>query len=252
MSASLPRDGSAFSTLIYEVDGPIARVTLNRPAVLNAYNIAMRDELSEALSAVHADSDLRVLVLRGAGRAFCAGADLSEFGTAPSPTAARHLRFARDPWQLLETLPVPSVAGLHGYTFGSGLEMAMFCDLRIAAEDAQFAMPEVRWGLMPAAGGTQTLPRLCGVTQSLEMTLTGRRVDAREGLKLGLVSKVVAATEIRESVDRLADELATLDRRAVRAARRAVREGLDLRLAEGLRLEARLAAALRASADPQQ
>jgi enoyl-CoA hydratase/carnithine racemase len=234
-----------FVTLIYEVDGPIARITLNRPEALNAYNIAMRDELTQALSAVRDDPDLRVLVLSGAGRAFCAGADLTEFGTAPSPTAARALRFARDPWHLLETLPVPSIAALHGYAFGSGLEMALFCDLRIAAENVELAMPEVRWGLMPAAGGTQTLSRTCGISAALEMTLTARRVTANEALKLGLVSRVVPSGELGTSVDELANELVALDRRAVRAARRAVREGLDLTLSEGIRLEERLADALR-------
>lgn len=239
--------GPPFSTLVYEVDGPVARITLNRPEVLNAYNTAMRDELTEALSAVHDDSDLQLLVLGGAGRAFCAGADLTEFGTAPSPTAARQLRFARDPWSLLEDLPVPSIAALHGYTFGSGLEMALFCDLRVAAEDTELAIPEVRWGLMPAAGGTQTLPRTCLVGRALELALTGRRIGAREALRYGLVSRVVPTDELDADVAQLARELTTVDVRAVRAARRAVREGLDLPLAEGLHLESRFAGSLRAA-----
>jgi enoyl-CoA hydratase/carnithine racemase len=238
----------AFTTLIYEVDGPVARIMLNRPQALNAYNIAMRDELTQALSAVHDDPDLRVLVLSGAGRAFCAGADLAEFGTAPSPTAARALRFVRDPWHLLETLPVPSIAALHGYAFGSGLEMALFCDLRIAAEDTDLALPEVRWGLMPAAGGTQTLSRTCSIGTALEMTLTARRITANEAHTLGIVSRVVPTDELGARVDELAHELLALDAHAVRAARRAVREGLDLPLPEGIRLEERLADALRSRA----
>lgn len=235
----------AFSTLVYEVDGPVARITLNRPEVLNAYNTAMRDELTEALSAVRDDSDLRVLVLGGAGRAFCAGADLTEFGTAPSPIAARQLRFARDPWNLLEDLPVPSIAALHGYAFGSGLEMALLCDLRVAAEGTELAMPEVRWGLMPAAGGTQTLPRMCRMGRALELVLTGRRIGATEALRYGLVSHVVPTDQLDTAVSQLAGELTTLDVSVVRAARRAVREGLDLPLAEGLHLESRLADSLR-------
>ena len=235
-----------FSTIIFTVDGPIARITLNRPETLNAYNVAMRDELTEALSAVHDDPDLRVLVLAGAGRAFCAGADLTEFGTAPSPTAARALRFARDPWALLQTLPVPSIAALHGFTFGSGLEMALFCDLRVAADDVELAMPEVGWGLMPAAGGTQTLPRSCGLSRTLELTLTGRRIRADEAMRLGLVSQVVPVAELEVAVDRAADELVGLDPSAVRLARRAVREGLDLPLSEAIHFESRLAESLRA------
>ena len=237
----------AFSTLLYTVSDAVAHVTLNRPDVLNAYNIAMRDELTEVLSAVRDDPDLRVLVLEGAGRAFCAGADLTEFGTAPSPTAARDLRFTRDPWSLLEALPVPSIAALHGYTFGSGLEMALFCDLRLAADDVELAMPEVRWGLMPAAGGTQTLPRACGLGRTLELTLTGRRIGAVEALRCGLVSRVVPADELDSRVEQLATELAALDRRALQAVRRAVREGLDLLLDDALGLETRLAEPLRSS-----
>jgi len=243
--------GARFETLIFELDGPIARITLNRPAVLNAYNVAMRDELTEALSAVRDDSDVRVLVLAGAGRAFCAGADLSEFGTAPSPTAARRLRFARDLWKLLESLPVPSLAALHGYCFGSGLEMALFCDLRLAADDVELAMPEVRWGLMPAAGGTQTLPRTSGVGAALDLTLTGRRMSADEALMRRLVSRVVPAPELSATVERLATDLATADARAVRSIRRAVREGLDMPLSHALGLEARLAEQLRVEPEIQ-
>jgi enoyl-CoA hydratase/carnithine racemase len=238
---------SKFSTLLYAVEGPIARITLNRPEVLNAYNTAMRDDLTEALSAVRDDSDIRVLLLSGAGRAFCAGADLTEFGAAPSPPAARHLRFARDPWSLLEELPVPSLAALHGYAIGSGLEMALLCDLRIAAEDVELAMPEVRWGLMPAAGGTQSLSRTCLTGRALELAVPGRHIGAHEALRFGLVSRVVPADELATSVDEIADDLAGLDPTAVRAVRRAVREGQDLSLSAGLQLEARLANSLGSS-----
>jgi enoyl-CoA hydratase/carnithine racemase len=110
-----------FETVVYEKRDSVAWLTLNRPAVLNAYNLQMRDELFELLAAVRDDDEVRVCVLRGAGRAFCAGADLTEFGTAPSPTAARRIRFARDVWALLGELPVPTIAVLHGFAFGSGL-----------------------------------------------------------------------------------------------------------------------------------
>ncbi len=248
------RQAGVFTTLIYEVDGPIAHITLNRPEKLNAYNLTMRDELGEVLSAVRDDNDLRGLVIDGAGPAFCAGADLLEFGSAPSPTAARRLRFVRDPWALLEDLPVPSIAALHGYTLGSGLEMALFCDLRIAADDTVIAMPEVQWGLMPAAGGSQTLPRTCGVARALDLALTGRRIDAAEALRIGLISFVVPTDELTSATRRRVNELLELDPRAVRAVRRAVREGPDLPFGDGLKLEARLAAGLRAgdsAAEPQ-
>jgi enoyl-CoA hydratase/carnithine racemase len=241
---------SPFSTVIYEVEGSVARITLNRPNALNAYNTAMRDDLTEVLSALRDDPDVRVLVLGGAGRAFCAGADLTEFGTAPSPLVARSVRFARDPWNLLENLPVPSIAALQGYAFGSGLELALFCDLRVAAEDVELALPEVRWGLMAAAGGTQTLPRTCGVSRALELALCGRRIGASEAFDYRLVSQVVPAEQLSATVDRLAEEIAALDPRAVQVARRAVREGADLPIGDALRLEQRLADSLRTS-DPE-
>src|SRR4051812_13102573 len=238
----------AFDTVVYEKQEAVAWVTLSRPEVLNAYNMRMRDELSEVFAAVRDDADVRVLVLRGAGRAFCAGADLTEFGTAPSPTIGRRIRFARDTWATLAGLPVPSVAALHGYTFGSGLEMALFCDLRLAAAGTEFAMPEVRLGLIPAAGGTQTLSRVGGLGAALDVLLTGRRFDAAEALRLGLVTRVVPAERLMAETTALAGELAALDPRAVRAVRQAVREGVELPLEAGLRLEARLAAGLRRAA----
>jgi enoyl-CoA hydratase/carnithine racemase len=237
-----------FATLCYDtlddVEGAVC-ITLNRPEVLNAYNLRMRDELFEVLQAVRDTPDVRVLVLRGAGRAFCAGADLTEFGTAPSPTAARRVRFARDVWALLGELPVPKIAALHGYAFGSGLEMALFCDLRVAADTTQLALPEVQLGMIPAAGGTQTLPRVAGLGAALDLLLTGRRVDAAEALRLGLVTRVVPAERLDGEVRSLATRIATLDPRAVQAVCRAVREGADIPLDQGLRLEARLAASLR-------
>jgi len=234
-----------FDTIVYEKRDGVAWVTLSRPAVLNAYNMRMRDELYEVFGAIRDDADVRALVLRGAGRAFCAGADLTEFGTAPSPTIARRVRFARDVWGVLAGLKVPSVAALHGFAFGSGLEMALFCDLRLAAADTQLAMPEVRLGMIPAAGGTQTLPRVGGLGAALDVLLTGRRFDAAEALRLGLVTRVVPEERLAAETAALARELTALDPRAVRAVRQAVREGAELPLDQGLRLEARLAAGLR-------
>jgi enoyl-CoA hydratase/carnithine racemase len=238
----------AFETVCYEKRGAVAWVTLNRSAALNAYNLRMRDELFEVFAAVRDDPDARALVLRGAGRAFCAGADLTEFGTAPSPTSARRIRFARDVWALLAELPVPSVAALHGFVFGSGLELALLCDLRLAAADAQLALPEARLGLIPAAGGTQTLPRAVGLAAALDLALSGRRVGAAEALRLGLVARVVPPEQLAAETEALAAWLAALEPAAVRALRRAVRDGAELPLAQGLRLEAHLAATLRLAA----
>jgi enoyl-CoA hydratase/carnithine racemase len=235
-----------FSTLIYEVGAGVARVTLNRPTVLNTYNTAMRDELSEVLSAIRDDPDIRVMTLSGAGRAFCAGADLTEFGTSPSPIVARRIRFARDVWAQMHELPVPSIAALHGFVLGSGLEMALFCDIRVAAESAVLGMPETQLGLIPGAGGTQTLPRIAGQSAALDLLLTGRRLGAREAQRLGIVSEVVPDEQLQPKCSAVAAEIADLDPVAVRSVKRAVREGLDLPLPRALELELRLANALAA------
>ena len=233
-----------FETIIYTKADGIAYLSLNRPQALNAYNLQMRDELYELLGAVADDPDVGVVVLRGEGRAFCAGADLTEFGSAPSQTIARQVRWERDVWGRFLSLRVPIIAALHGHVIGSGVEMALLCDLRIASEDALFAMPEVSLGLIPAAGGTQTLPRTVGLGAALELLLTGRRIDAREALRLGLVTRVVARDALMSEVEALAKRLLSLDRAVVAAAREAIWRGMDLPLPQALVLEARLAASL--------
>src|SRR5262245_47792275 len=178
-----------FDTLIYEKQNGLARVTLNRPEVLNVYNTRMRDELWEVFCAVRDDPTVRALLLNGAGRSFCAGADLSEFGTAPSVAVAREVRWARDVWGLLHNLEIPTIAALHGHVIGSGLEMALLCDVRVAAEGTQFRFPELSLGFIPAAAGTQTLPRVTRLGLSLEMLLTGAWVDHEAALQGGLVNR---------------------------------------------------------------
>ncbi len=151
----------SFSSILYEKLDAIGRITLNRPDVLNAYSVQMRDELHEVLQAVFDDDEVLVLIIRGAGRVFCAGADLREFGSAPSPVAARHVRFARDVWARLHSLSRPTIMQLHGYVFGSGLEMALFGTFRIAAEGTLFRLPEVQLGMVPAAGRHANAPAAC-------------------------------------------------------------------------------------------
>ena len=236
-----------FETIIFEKRDGIAYLTLNRPQTLNAYNIKMRDEIWQALRAIRDDDEVRVAVLAGAGeRAFCAGADLSEFGTAPSRVMARRVRFERDVWGLWLSLPQPFIAALHGFVLGSGIEMALCCDVRVASEDAQFGLPEVGLGMIPAAGGTQTAPRAMGRSAALEFMLLGERMGASEALRLGLAQRVVPRAELMPAVEAMARRIAALEPPAVRAVKEAVRRGLDLRLDEGLALESRLAALTRA------
>ena len=236
---------SSFETVIYEKVDSIAYVTLNRPQVLNAYNVRMRDELYQVLEAIKDDPEIVVAILKGAGeKAFCAGADLSEFLTAPSPTIARQVRWERDIWGLFLSLPQPLIAALHGYVLGSGIEMALCCDIRIASENAQFGLPEVGLGIIPAAGATQTLPRTVGRANALEMLFTGRRIGADEAYEIGLVNRVVPKDKLLSTVEDMARKIASFDPMAIRYAKQAVVRGLDLPLAEGLELERRLASSL--------
>ena len=231
-----------FETLLYEKEGAIAHISLDRPAVLNAYNVQMRDDFSEALRAVADDPDVRALLITGEGRAFCAGADLTEFGTAPSLVIARQVRWQRDVWGQMIDLEMPTVAAVHGYCIGSGLEIALLCDIRMAAEDTVFAMPEVRLGMIPAAGGTQTLPRHAGASQALDLLLTGRRITAREALQMGLVTRLCDPERLQRRAWQLVSELIKADPAVTLSLKRAFRDGRDLSLPEGLQLESRLAA----------
>ena len=233
---------STFSTLLFSKDETVAHISLNRPQVLNAYNVQMRDDLAEALAAVHDDPEVQALLITGQGRAFCTGADLTEFGTAPSQVVARRVRWQRDVWGQLIGLDKPVIAAIHGYCIGSGLEIALLSDLRMAATGTVFAMPEVQLGMVPAAGGTQTLPRNAGPAAALDLLLTGRRFDSEEALRLGLVTRVVPQERLLAAAWETARQLAVLDASIVAAAKTALREGRDLALQEALELETRLAA----------
>ena len=228
---------------MYDKSGAVARIVLNRPRVMNAYNVQMRDELFLTLEAVRDDPDVRVAVLSGAGeRAFCAGADLTEFGTAPSQVIARQVRWERDIWGLFLSIRKPLIAAIHGYIIGSGVEIACLCDIRIAADDAQFAMPEVALGMIPAAGGSQTLRRVIGASRALEMVLTNRRIGAEEARRIGMVHTVVPAVALMAEAEDAAQQLAALSPKALALAKRVISDGADMSLDAGLELERRLAA----------
>jgi enoyl-CoA hydratase/carnithine racemase len=236
---------SEFETIIYQKRNNIAYITLNRPQALNAYNIRMRDELYEVLGAIKDDAEVRVAVFQGAGeRAFCAGADLTEFLTAPSPLVARQVRWERDVWGLFLSLPQPLIAALRGYVLGSGIEIALCCDIRLASEDAQFGLPEPQLGIIPAAGGSQTLPRVIGGAKALEILLSGRWIKADEAKQLKLVNRVVSRKELFNQAEKLARKIAGFDPVAVAYAKQAITRGLDLTLKQGLELETRLAQSL--------
>jgi len=231
---------SAARAVLFEKDAAVALITLNRPRVLNAYNVAMRDALYEILQAVRDDPEVRAAVLRGNGPAFCTGGDVREFGTAPSPVMARQVRWQRDVWGLLSSMPKPVVAAVHGYTVGGGLEMALLCDVCIAAANARFGYPESGLGMIPGVAGTQTTGRAIGLGRALDLVLTGRWLDARAALRVGLVTRVVPRRQLRARAIALARELCKVPSPLVKRLKHAVNAGLDMRLADGLALEKRL------------
>jgi len=234
---------AAFETIVFEKDRGIAWLTLNRPQVVNAMNLRMRDELWTVMQAVRDDPDAAVLIIRGAGEGgFSAGADITEFGSSPSYAAARRARRERDLWQLMLDLDKPLIAAVHGYALGAGCEMSMCCDLRVASEEARFGLPEVNLGYIPSAGGTQLLPRTIGRGPALELILTGDAVDAAAALRLGLVHKVVPRERLYAQAEDWARRLMARTPAVLRYAKEAVTRGLELPLAEGLALEGRLAA----------
>jgi enoyl-CoA hydratase/3-hydroxypropionyl-coenzyme A dehydratase len=224
----------------------VTEIEFDHPPI-NVYDVATRDALCDVLTAVIADPDVRVVVFVASGDHFSAGADLTEFGTAPSLFAMRDARWGRDVWGLLRAVTVPMVAAMQGNAVGFGFELALQCDFRIAADDCVVALPEARVGMLPAGGASQTLPRVVGTSAALAAVITGERVPAADALARGFVDEVVPRKELRAHTDARADALAARPAAAVRAAKAAVWSALDLPLDVGVRRETDLAAALRAT-----
>jgi enoyl-CoA hydratase/carnithine racemase len=239
------------TTLIYEKSpGGLAWVTLNRPDVLNAINMQMRDELWDLMHAIRDDPEVGVVIFKGAGeRAFSAGADISEFGTAPSYVEARRARRERDLWGFMLSLEKVLFAAIHGFALGAGIELPMCCDFRLASEDARLGLPEVGLGYIPSAGGTQTLPRHLPPGIAMQMVLTGDPIDAQTAYRYGLVQHVIPRDRLYAEAEALARKVLSRPTEVVRLAKRAVVEGIELSLAQGLVLEAQLAAQLAGSWD---
>ena len=240
----------AYEAIRYELADGIATITLNRPAVHNAMNERMREELTACFGELARSEDARVVVVTGTGeRAFSAGADIREFVAPQVPVRFRDGRRRVDFRAAMDRCPQPIIAAIRGFALGGGLELALACDIRIAGEDSQLGLTEVNLAIIPGGGGTQRLPRLVGRGKALEMILTGARIDAREALRIGLVERVVPATEVLSSAQALARTLAEKAPVALRYAKEAVVKGLGVPLEDGLRLENDLATLLRTTED---
>ena len=231
-----------YQNLLYEKDGALAIITINRPEVRNALNRATMLELEQALDEAESDPEVRVVILTGAGdRAFIAGADLREMEARTTLTELGPVsRQRRGVASRLENLSKPTIAAVNGHALGGGCELAAACTLRVAAEGAKFGQPEINLGIIPGLGGTQRLARLVGKGRALEMVLTGDAIDAQEAYRIGLANKVVPAAELMEAAKELGRRLAAKPPLALRAAKDAIVMGLEMDLTSALELENRL------------
>ncbi|MFM0174713.1 enoyl-CoA hydratase/isomerase family protein [Paraburkholderia sediminicola] len=221
-------------------DNALAYVVLDRPQALNALNFAMLRELSDAFDAVEA-SDARALVITGVGpKAFCAGADIAELIDRDLIAEREGARFGQMTFAKLDRLRIPSIAVIHGYAFGGGLELALACTFRLATPSARVALPEIRLGLIPGYGGTQRLPRLIGEARALELVMSGRTVEAPEAERIGLVNELADADDPQAIGAAFASRFTGFSLCASRFAREAVSRGAGVDLQEGLRIEADL------------
>ena len=214
-----------------------ALITLNRPEALNALSFAIIRELGEAIDAAAA-SDARALFITGAGaKAFCAGADIKELMGRSESEHRAGVKLGQRTFAKLDDLPMPSIALINGYAFGGGLELALACTFRLASANAKMAVPEIKLGLIPAYGGTQRLPRMIGESRALEMILTGRRVDAAEAEKIGLINRCVEGELLASGIE-FARGFSGHSLATAKLARYAVQQGIDISLDQGLQIEA--------------
>lgn len=236
----------------YEVEGSVAVVTLNRPDVLNAMDREVFFGLRDAARRAAGDPGVRALVLTGEGRAFSSGLDTSLFasgiGGNGSPLTL-DIASLQECFTVYETIGVPTIAAIGGLALGGGIQLAAACDLRVASEDAEMAVYEIRWGIIPDLGGTQRLPRLIGLGRAKELILTGRRIGASEALAWGLVNRVVSAGRVKEESMEWARELAAGPPLALSAAKRLAGAAFETPLASGLEREAMINRRLLASDD---
>lgn len=240
--------------LLMERDGPVVVLTLNRPQQLNALNQTLIGELAAAFEQFDHDDSARAVILTGAGeRAFAAGADISEIGTITSATHGRQLAHrSHELARRMAELRAPIIAAINGFALGGGLELALACDIRLAAEHAQLGLPEVTLGIMPGWGGTQRLARLVGPGMGKLLMMTGDRIAADEALRLGLVELVLPGGELLGAARALAARIAAQPPLAVAAIKQAVNRGLELPLDDANRYEAGLFAELAITEDARE
>ncbi|MDQ8728222.1 enoyl-CoA hydratase-related protein [Bradyrhizobium sp. LHD-71] len=240
---------AAGSEVIVEAPRPgVCQIRMNRPERLNALGLGMVEELKRAVEDAIA-SGARVVLFRGTGRGFCAGADLKERRTMGEAERLRHNRAINAAVDAVAACPVPTIAVINGLALGGGCELALACDLRIAAQEAQIGLTEARIGAIPGAGGTQRMPRLIGASRALELMLTGEPITARRAEQIGLVNAALPAEELDAYVERLSGILASRSVRSAKLLKRVVYEGLKHPIEHGLAVERTALSEIFSSAD---
>ena len=239
----------AYELLTFHVADRIATITVNRPDKLNALNDALIAELDRAIDEAVARPDVGGVLLTGAGRAFVAGADIAELASQSAVEGKARAERGQRTFRRFETSPKPTVAAVNGFALGGGCELAMACHLRLASESAKFGQPEVKLGIVPGYGGSQRLPRLVGKGRALELLLTGNMIDAAEAYRIGLVNRVVPATELIGAARALLTTMLAQGPLAVAQCIEAVDRGLDMGLDDAIALEASYFGMLSATAD---
>jgi len=230
-----------FESILLDKKNAIAYVTINRPKVLNALNMATMNELGFAFQEIKNDSSIRVAILTGAGeKAFVAGADIGELAKQDAVSGKEYAHRGQAVLDLIENLGKPVIACINGFALGGGCELALACTMRLASDNAKLGQPEVKLGIIPGYGGTQRLSRLVGKGLAMQMVLGGEMITAQEAYRIGLVNEVTAAAELIPRAEAIAAKIIANGPLAVQYAMEAVNKGMEITLAEGLYLEATL------------
>ncbi len=220
----------AYKNIKIETDGKIGIIKMNRPEVLNAVNVETMLELENAVNELNDNKDIFVVIITGEGKAFVSGSDISRLAEMDTIMARNYSHVGQRVLSFIQNIEKPIIAAVNGYALGSGCELAMACDIRIASDKAKFGQPEVKLGLIPGHAGTQRLARLVGVGKAKELIFTGDIIDAHEALRIGLVNKVVAPDELFEEAKNIAKRIIDVGRTAVRVAKTVINRGIDTNL----------------------
>ena len=240
----------AYENIIVETRGKVGLIRLNRPQALNALNRALVADLSHALDAFEADQNIGCMVITGSEKAFAAGADIKEM--ADKTFADAFLGDFAANWERAATVRKPVIAAVAGFALGGGCELAMQCDMIIAADNAKFGQPEIKLGIVPGIGGTQRFTRAVGKAKAMDIVLTGRMMDVEEAERAGLVARIVPLASLIDEAVKVAETIASMSLPSVLGAKEAVNRAFETSLAEGVRFERRVFHSLFATADQKE